>query len=66
MTLQEIRDYFGGAYLFSKKTGMSDSNYTRWKQRGYVPYFSQLRIERLTKGFLKADLNHAGRDYDRR
>lgn len=58
MTLEEIKKYFGGGYLFWKKTGMAYSCYQYWQKIGYVPLESQRKIEKITEGYLKANLEH--------
>ena len=58
MTLDEVKKYFGNScYGFSKKTGMNHANYSNWEARGFIPIKTQLRLELLTNGALKADLN---------
>ena len=57
MTLDDVKDYFGNSYQFQKKTGMGHPNYRNWEARGYIPIETQLKLEQLTEGKLKADLN---------
>lgn len=66
MTLDDIKKYFGTSYQFHKKTGMNHSNYLNWDIKGFVPIKTQLKLERLTRGALKADLAHIDRDFDDR
>ena len=58
MTLKELKDYFGSSYAFEKSTKFSHMNYANWEKRGYIPINSQIKIEKITKGKLKANLNH--------
>lgn len=59
MTLEDVKDYFGNSYQFQKKTGMGHANYGNWGLRGYIPIETQLKLEQITGGELKADLNDA-------
>lgn len=56
MTIDEVVKYFGNGYRFNKKTGMSQTCFKNWKRKGFVPDFSQLKIEHLTNGELKAEV----------
>ena len=58
MTIEELEAFYGNSYRFEKKTGMSHGNFPVWKKLGYIPIFSQMKLERLTKGALKASLDH--------
>jgi len=58
MTIEELEKYYGNSYQFEKRTGMSSGNFPGWKKLGYIPIFSQMKIERLTNGVLKASLDH--------
>lgn len=60
MTIDDLKRYFGTSYRFNALTGMSASNYMNWENYGYIPFISQVKIQRLTKGALKADLKHSG------
>lgn len=55
MTFEELQKFYVSGYRFKKETGMSAMSYSNWKRQGCIPTFSQLRIEKLTKGKLKAD-----------
>ncbi len=55
MTPQEVKDFYKSGYLFSKRTGFSHVSLINWLRKGYVPEGSQLKLERITKGNLKAD-----------
>lgn len=59
MTLDDIRAYFGSGYQFEEKTKMSHVNYIHWRRYGYIPIATQMRLERLTDGGLKASFDHA-------
>jgi len=54
MTTEEVKAFYGTGYKFQKSTGMSANSFENWMKRGFVPTFSQLKIERATNGKLKA------------
>jgi hypothetical protein len=55
MTLEEAVAEFGSGRQVCLALGISDRNYTKWKQRGWIPQAQQLRLEKLTQNKLKAD-----------
>jgi hypothetical protein len=57
MTIDELKEYFGSSYHFKKVTGMSASSFLNWCNWGYIPVVSQIKLERLTGGKLKADFS---------
>lgn len=57
MKIKDVREYFGTTYKFNKKTGMSCSSLLNWEKWGYIPIVSQYKLEKLTKGDLKANFN---------
>ena len=62
MTIDDVIKFFGSGYSFNKKTKISCNSFYTWKAKGYIPIVSQMKIERLTAGALKANLNHAVKD----
>lgn len=52
MTIQEVYDYFGSSYQLTKQVGFSPRTPPSWKKKGFVPWLSQLRIEKYTAGKL--------------
>ena len=66
MTIDEVRRYFGNCYQFNKKTKMHHSNYLNWEKQGFIPIKTQIKLERLSQGLLKADLNHIDRGFNDR
>ena len=56
MTLNDIKLFFGTSYNFHLATGWSHSCYNTWGKKGYVPIKSQMALEQLTLGKLKASL----------
>lgn len=61
MTVDDVRKYYVNGFRMSKKHGFSPRLLNEWRDKGYVPIVSQMRIERLTDGELKADLSHCPR-----
>jgi hypothetical protein len=55
MTIKELQDYYKTAYRFRKETGISSPTFRNWIKWGYVPFRSQLLIERITQGRFKAE-----------
>lgn len=55
MTPKQVWDYYGNSYRFRKRTGMSDRSLMNWIKWGFVPEYSQFKIERLSKGDLIAE-----------
>lgn len=62
MTINDILQHYGTGYRFSKETLISTQSFYDWKKRGYIPIGSQMKIERITDGALKADLNHVNKE----
>lgn len=62
MTLDEVKQYFGSTYNFNKKTGMHHGCIKNWNNQGYIPIKTQLRLEKLTNGELKASLEHINKE----
>lgn len=58
MTFEEIRDHYYTGYNFHKETGMSAVSFRNWKQWGYIPIMSQVKIQRITKGKFKVSYDH--------
>lgn len=60
MTIKDVINYFVNGYRFHKLTNMSSEAYRQWLKKGYVPIKSQIKLETLTQGKLKANLKHIG------
>jgi hypothetical protein len=60
MTLEDLMRHFGNSYRFEVQTGMNHANYLNWLKKGYIPIVSQIRIEKITNGQLKASLSELG------
>ena len=56
MTLDEVKGYFGTSYQFNKKTGMKHTNYINWEKWGFIPIKTQIKLEDISNGELKASL----------
>ena len=62
MILDEVLTYYKNAYQFQKQTKMSINNIRNWRIMGHIPIVSQMKIEKLTKGDLKANMEHVKND----
>ena len=56
--MKEVMKYYGSGYNMQKLHGLSHTNPTNWNQYGYIPIETQIKIERLTNGALKASIDH--------
>lgn len=57
MTVDDVIKYYGSSYKFHKQTPFSHGAFFQWKKKGRVPLLSQLKIEKLTNGELKANMD---------
>lgn len=55
MRVKQVIDYFGSQVAAAAALGVKQPTVSMWKARGRVPRLQQLRIQRLTRGRLKAD-----------
>lgn len=55
MTIDDVLKFFGTQTDICEQLQIHRQNFSQWKNRGYIPYHHQLRIEKMTKGKLKAD-----------
>ena len=62
MTIDDVVRYYVNSYQFNKRTKMSINNIRNWKKLGHVPISSQMKLEKLSNGVLKASLEHATND----
>lgn len=62
MRLEDVLNYYGTAYEMEKKHKLAHQNVSNWKRLGYIPIMTQMKIERLTNGELKADLSHCPKE----
>lgn len=54
MTLQELKEKWGTWMAVAIELKMSQSGITYWRNRGSIPYDSQLVIQDKTNGLFKA------------
>lgn len=59
MTVDDVLKFYRTGYQFSKRSGISPTSLYNWKKLGYIPIVSQMRIEKISNGNLKADIEHA-------
>jgi len=58
MTIEELKAMFANGNDFQIRTGIPHTSWHNWKRMGYIPIRSQIRLESITGGELKADLGH--------
>lgn len=58
MKVEDVLAHYRTAYNFSKVSKMSINNIYNWRNMGYIPIVSQIRLEVISEGALKADINH--------
>ena len=59
MRLEELKEYYKTYAAITRLAGMGMNNHQYWKKIGYIPYPTQLVIEKKTKGKFKANLDDA-------
>jgi hypothetical protein len=57
MTIDEVIKYYGSCYAIYKECGFAHGSPYHWKKQGYIPSAAQRKIEQLTQGVLKAELD---------
>ena len=61
MKLREVYEHFDENWAkVCRELKMSPNVYQSWINKGHIPISTQVKIEKLTKGLFKADLNHQG------
>lgn len=58
MRLQDIADKYGTYAKAFRTLGMGSSSYASWRKAGFIPITTQIKIEQMTNGELKADMSH--------
>lgn len=58
MLLKELHEYFGTWANLSRELRLGNSTYLSWRKKGYIPYTTQLVIEKKTKGKFLANEKH--------
>ena len=57
MLIEEVKDYFAhNASKMQRITGVNRNSMRNWEKKGYIPIQTQVKLERLTEGKLKARL----------
>ncbi len=59
MLLQELYGFYGSWAKLTRELGLGSTTYQPWVKKGYIPYTTQLLIEKKTKGKFRADIEHA-------
>lgn len=59
MLLEDVFKYCGSWANVCRILDFGSTTYQKWKQKGYIPYTTQLLIEKKTNGKLRASLDHA-------
>ncbi len=57
MTYDELMKHFGSGYRAAIECHFSGAAPYNWKRQGYIPIQAQIKIEKVTKGALKANLD---------
>ncbi len=58
MQITEVKDFFGGCWTHAMRSLKFGVNtYQHWVKIGYIPMPSQIKIQKLSKGKLIADVN---------
>ena len=61
MTIEDVILHYGSIYQLQLKTGICSTNLKYWRKVGYIPLPMQHRIQRKTRGKLRANEDHARR-----
>ena len=61
MTINDLKKMYENGNKFELATGMPHGTYHNWMRYGYIPIASQLKLEKITNGKLKANLSHIPR-----
>src|SRR3990167_4107080 len=57
MKFEELALMFENGHDFSRKTGLPHGNFHNWKKWGYIPIGSQIRLQGILGGELKANFD---------
>ena len=55
MRVDQVIKYYGSQVAVAEALNVRQPTVSMWRKRGRVPQLQQLRIERATRGKLKAD-----------
>lgn len=59
MLIDELREYYGTWADMTRKLELGNTTYLGWRRKGYIPWTTQLVIEKKTNKKFKADMEHA-------
>jgi hypothetical protein len=57
MTVTELIDFYGSEVKVAAALNLNQATVRRWRINNNIPWLTQLAVEHLTKGKLKADEN---------
>lgn len=55
MTVDQLVSHFKTQTRAAEKCGFTQSQISNWKKRGRIPALAQLKVQKKTRGTLKAD-----------
>lgn len=58
MLLHDVHQYYGTWSHLTRELKLGMTTYQNWVRKGYIPYTTQLVIEKKTKGRFVANENH--------
>lgn len=58
MLLEELYDYYGNWLAIGRELNFAPCTYQGWRKKGYIPYMTQLLIEKKTDGMFVALEEH--------
>lgn len=56
MTYDELITYFGSQKAAAKALSLRQNTLSTWRARGYVPPRQQVRVQSMTRGWLRAEV----------
>lgn len=59
MRIEELKEYYGTWTNLAHKLEIGMNSHQYWRRVGYIPYPTQLVIEKKTKGKFKASMDDA-------
>jgi len=54
MKTDDVYQFFGSAWKAACAIGIAKQSFSNWIRRGFIPFKSQIKIEKITKGKLRA------------
>jgi hypothetical protein len=58
MLIEELYEHFGSWARLGRDLDLGSTTYQNWRKNGYIPYTTQLIIEKKTNSKFLADKNH--------